>query len=72
MEFGCLMSDIMVASVLSAACAVIGTPLCFLLPKDQFAARFIVAPPLGLAVSQAGPSSIGTAYILGFRCQAWR
>jgi len=45
-----LMSDIVVVIVVLSACAAMGMPLCTLLPRDRFAVRFIIAPPLGLAV----------------------
>jgi hypothetical protein len=48
------MPDVVIVCVLLSACAAIGAPLCFLLPSDRFAARFAIAPPLGLALFGIG------------------
>jgi hypothetical protein len=44
------MQDIAVVVGLLTACTAIGFPLCLLLPKPRFRARFVIAPPIGFGL----------------------
>jgi len=48
------MPEVVVVSIVLLACAAIGTPLCYLLPSGYLAARFMIAPPIGLSLFSVG------------------
>ena len=48
------MHDIATVLVLLLACAAVGLPLCLVLPEDRFAARFVIAPPIGFGLFAVG------------------
>jgi hypothetical protein len=58
------MHDIAVVVVLLSACSAIGLPLCLLLPEKQFAARFVIAPPIGFGLFAIGGTVL---YLWGVR-----
>jgi hypothetical protein len=58
------MHDIAVVVVLLSACTAIGWPLCLLLPKGRFAARFVIAPPTGFGLYAIGGTAL---YLWGVR-----
>ena len=48
------MHDIAVVAILLSASTAIGLPLCLLLPKQRFEARFAIAPPIGFGLYALG------------------